>query len=108
MSHDHNNHGHHHHDAEADKPVIAFKSAFYFVLILAGLFICSIAFIKSMSGGHEGGHGEHQATEASHGGGHGDAHGTEAQDAEAHHGTEADAHESGEAHEAPAPAEAHH
>lgn len=105
MSHDHNNHGHHHHDAEADKPVIAFRSAFYFVLILAGLFVCSIAFIKSMSGGHEAGHGAHQATEAGHGGTHEAAQGTEAHDApatEAHHGAEA------EAHEEPAPAEAHH
>jgi hypothetical protein len=105
MSHDHNNHGHHHHDAEATKPVIAFRAAFYFVLILAGLFICSIAFIQSMSGGHEGGHGAHQATEAGHGGGHEAAHGTEA--AEEHHEAGA-AHEGTEAHEDPAPAEAHH
>lgn len=106
MSHDHNNHGHHHHDAEADKPVIAFRSAFYFVLILAGLFVCSIAFIKSMSGGHEAGHGEHQATEATHGAGHGEAHGTEAA---AEHHDAAEGHEgNSEAHEDPAPAEAHH
>lgn len=65
MSHDtHDAHGHHHEPAN-DKPVVEFKSAFYFVLILAGLFIASIGFVKSMSHTDDG-HDAHgaQHTEA--------------------------------------------
>ena len=58
MSHD--THGHHH-DTPNDKPIIEFKSAFYFVLILAGLFIASMAFVKSMSHSEGGGHEAHGA-----------------------------------------------
>ena len=66
MSHDtHDTHGHHH-DTHNDKPVVEFKAAFYFVLILAGLFVAGIGFVKSMSGSHEthteaAGHNEHGA-----------------------------------------------
>lgn len=60
MSHDTHEH---HHESHNDKPVIQFKAAFYFVMILAGLFVCSIGFVKSM--GHDEGH----ATEE-HGGAH--------------------------------------
>lgn len=64
MSHDtHDTHGHHHHFPENDKPVIAFKSAFYFVLIIAGLFVAAMGFVKSMGhdeSGHGGGHATHQ------------------------------------------------
>lgn len=57
MSHD--NHGHHH-ETHNDKPTVEFKSAFYFVIILAGLFLASIGFVQSMSH-DEGGHGAHGA-----------------------------------------------
>lgn len=66
MSHDTHEH---HHETHNHKPVLEFNSAFYFVIILAGLFIASIGFVKSMSH-DEGGHGAHAAqhTEAA---GHG-------------------------------------
>lgn len=90
MSHD--NHGHHH-DTHNDKPTVEFKSAFYFVIILAGLFLASISFVKSMSH-DEGGHGAHGAQ-------HSEAAGHEAHDAAAPH--EGAKHEEkkneGEAHE---------
>jgi hypothetical protein len=66
MSHD--NHGHHH-DTHNDKPNVEFKSAFYFVIILAGLFLASISFVQSMShdeAGHDGGHGAQHSEAASH------------------------------------------
>ena len=101
MSHD--THGHHH-DTHNDKPVVEFKSAFYFVLILAGLFIASIAFIKSMSH-NEGGHEAHGAahTEAGHAE-HQDAH-HEATEHEATAPTHHDsaAHAEAEHHEEAAP-----
>ena len=56
MSHD--THEHEHHSAN-DNPSVAFKSAFYFVIILAGLFVAAIGFVKSMSH-DEGGHGASQ------------------------------------------------
>lgn len=65
MSHDTHEH---HHESHNDKPVLEFKSAFYFVIILAGLFIAAIGFVKSMSH-DEGGHDAHgaQHAEATHG-----------------------------------------
>jgi hypothetical protein len=65
MSHDTHEH---HHESHNDKPVLEFKSAFYFVIILAGLFIAAIGFVKSMSH-DEGGHDAHgaQHTETTHG-----------------------------------------
>lgn len=103
MSHDTHEH---HHPAGNDKPVVEFKSAFYFVLILAGLFIATIGFIKSMSH-DEGGHGEHSAqhTEAA---GHG--HDAAATHEEAkHEATSAHdaAHGEAEHKEEAAPAEHH-
>jgi hypothetical protein len=65
MSHDNHNH---HHDTHNDKPTVEFKSAFYFVIILAGLFLASISFVKSMShdeAGH-GGHGAQHSEATSH------------------------------------------
>lgn len=100
MSHD--THGHHH-EPQNEKPVIAFKAGLYFVLILAGLFIASIAFVKSMSHDEGGAHGGHHTEATGHGGheanGHeGAGHGTEAghsHDAAAHgeHGAAAPAHQ---------------
>lgn len=53
----------HHHHPVADKPTTSFKSAFWFVIILAGLFIAAVNFISAMSHDSEG-HGEgHGATE---------------------------------------------
>lgn len=85
MSHD----THQHHETPNEKPTLQFQSAFYFVIIIAGLFIATIAFVKSMSH-DEGGHGAHasgHATEATH---------------ESHEAAGA------EHHEAPAAEEAHH
>jgi hypothetical protein len=65
MSHD--NHTHHH-ETHNDKPTVEFKSAFYFVIILAGLFLASISFVQSMShdeAGH-GGHGAQHSEASSH------------------------------------------
>jgi hypothetical protein len=74
MSHDTHEH---HHETSHDKPVLEFKSAFYFVIILAGLFIASIGFVKSMSH-NEGGHDAHGAQ-------HSEAVGHEATHGEATH-----------------------
>jgi len=65
MSHDNHNH---HHETHNDKPTVEFKSAFYFVIILAGLFLASISFVQSMShdeAGH-GGHGAQHSEATSH------------------------------------------
>jgi hypothetical protein len=65
MSHDNHNH---HHETHNDKPTVEFKSAFYFVIILAGLFLASISFVQSMShdeAGH-GGHGAQHSEAPSH------------------------------------------
>jgi hypothetical protein len=65
MSHDNHNH---HHETHNDKPTVEFKSAFYFVIILAGLFLASISFVQSMShdeAGH-GGHGAQHSEASSH------------------------------------------
>lgn len=59
MSHD--THGHQH-DTHNDNPSVQFNSAFYFVIILAGLFLAAMAFIKSMSHTEEG----HGAAHAQH------------------------------------------
>ncbi len=86
MSHD----THQHHETPNEKPTLQFQSAFYFVIIIAGLFIATMAFIKSMSHDEGGGHGAHasgHATEATH---------------ESHEAAGA------EHHEAPATEEAHH
>lgn len=106
MSHD--THEHHHHDAHNDKPVIPFKAGIYFVLILAGLFLASISFVKVMShdeGGHDAhGGGNHTEAPAHH-------EGTGAHEAAAPH---EEGHEAAPAHgEAPAAThetapEAHH
>ena len=90
MSHD----THNHHDTQNDKPVIAFKSAFYFVIMIAGLFIATIGFVKSMSH-DEGGHDAHGAahSEAAHG--THEEHATEATQQELH-GEKAEHHEEAE------------
>lgn len=102
MSHDTHEH---HHESHNDKPVLEFKSAFYFVIILAGLFIASIGFVKSMSH-DEGGHDAHGAThtEAT---GHG--HDAAATHEEANHEAAPahDAHGAAEHKEEAAPAEHH-
>lgn len=61
---------HHHHDSDTSggelKSKTAFRSSFWFVLILVGLFIAALNFIEVM--GHEGGehktagHQNHEAT----------------------------------------------
>lgn len=53
---------HHHHDTPLDKtPATPFKSSFWFVIILVGLFVAAVNFVNVMGhddGGHGGGHGE--------------------------------------------------
>jgi len=98
----HETHAHHEHDA---KPVVQFKAGIYFVLILAGLFLASIAFVKSMSS-DEGGHGAH--TEATHGEHEGAAATHEATEEHAAHEAAPATEAHGEAgHEAPAAAPEH-
>ncbi|MDI9320656.1 MAG: hypothetical protein QM530_09315 [Phycisphaerales bacterium] len=101
----HNTHEHEHHSA-SDNPSVAFKSAFYFVLILAGLFVAAIGFVKSMSH-DEGGHADGTEQHATHEG-HGEA------THEDHNATQHKEHEEAPAHAeeakheaAPAPAEHH-
>lgn len=100
-----------HHGTE-NKSKTALSSSFWFVLILAGLFIAAVNFINVMShddGGHGAGHETHEThqpgTEAA---GHGHeteaAHGTEAGHGEAGHTEAADAHHADSA----APQEAAH
>ena len=59
-------HGTHHHDADHSSEIkskTAFKSSFWFVIILVGLFIAALNFINVM--GHEEGHGA-KAAHSSH------------------------------------------
>lgn len=53
-----------HNDAhsERSKSKVSFKSSFWLVVILVGLFIAALNFISAMSH-HEGGEGKHEATE---------------------------------------------
>jgi len=89
MSHD-TNHGH----SDKKETIISFKNSFWLVIIIVGLFIASLNFIKAESGGEEGeGHAkEHHEMKA-------DAHGEKSE----HKAGEA--HEAGETHHAD---EAHH
>lgn len=59
MAHEthHDSHGHHHIDADT-RPTSSTRSAFWFVLILAGLFIAAVNFVGVMSHDEEGGHSE--------------------------------------------------
>jgi hypothetical protein len=88
MSHDtHEAHAHGH--SHEENPSIPFKAAFLFVLIIVGLFVAAMGFVKSMSHDESGHGGAH--TEATH-----DAHGAAATHEAAH---DASAHEE---HTAPA------
>ncbi len=51
-------HDTHHHGADERPSVVPFKSAFWLVLILVGLYIASLNFIEVESKGEEGGKGE--------------------------------------------------
>lgn len=51
-----------HHQTET-KPVVSFKSSFWFVAILAGLFIGAVNFISVMGHDDEKGHEEAHATQ---------------------------------------------
>lgn len=64
MAHDthHDTHGHHE-VSERTQSTTSFRSAFFFVAILAGLFIASVNFVKVMGHDEEGGHGSEHATE---------------------------------------------
>ncbi len=83
MGHD-THHDTHHTVSERTQSTTSFGSAFFFVLILAGLFIAAVNFVNVMGhddeGGHDSGHTTEHAAPA-HGGGHGSAdagHNTEA------------------------------
>ena len=82
MSHDtHNGH------STENKTIISFKSSFWLIIILVGVFVAALNFIQAESGGEEGheGHGEathemhhaagHEGHEATHEGGKEDANG---------------------------------
>lgn len=58
-------HSDHHHVAET-RPTNSYWSAFWFVLILVGLFIGAVNFVGAMSHDEEGGHGGGHNTEATH------------------------------------------
>lgn len=73
MSHEAHHDTHHH--VEDPKPTTSFRSAFWFVLILAGLFVAAVNFVDVM-GHDEEGHGGGHATEHATGTGHGDEHAT--------------------------------
>jgi hypothetical protein len=51
-----------HHVSDNSKSKIAFKSSFWFVIILVGLFIAALNFIGAMSSGEEGGKAEKTET----------------------------------------------
>lgn len=84
------------HSTHEEKPIISSRSAMFFALIIVGLIVGTMNFVKAMSHseGHGGGHGEHQ-TEAAHGA---PAHGTPAAHGEGQ-GHEATGHEATATHE---------
>ncbi len=57
---------HHGAPSEQSKSVVSFKSSFWLVIILVGLFIAALNFIKVMGEGHEGKEG-HNTEAAAHG-----------------------------------------
>ncbi len=61
MSHD-TNHGH----SDKKETIISFKNSFWLVIIIVGLFIASVNFIKAESGGEEGEAKGKEATEMKH------------------------------------------
>lgn len=67
MAHD-THHDSHHEVTERTQSTTSFGSAFFFVLILAGLFIAAVNFVNVMGqdeeGGHDGGHATEHATPA--------------------------------------------
>jgi hypothetical protein len=71
MAHD-THHDTHHHAPVETRPTTSFKASFWFVLILAGLFIAAVNFVGVMShdGGEEGHGGGTHNTEAAHEAGH--------------------------------------
>lgn len=69
MSHD-THHDAHHHAPVDTKPTTSFTASFWFVIILAGLFIAAVNFVGVMSHDSEGGHEANHNTEASHEAGH--------------------------------------
>ncbi len=52
--------------SEQSKSIVSFKSSFWLVIILVGLFIAALNFIKVMGEGHEGKEG-HNTEAAAHG-----------------------------------------
>jgi len=51
---------HHSHEHSAEnKTIISFKSSFWLIIIIVGLFIAALNFIKAESGGEEEAKGEH-------------------------------------------------
>jgi hypothetical protein len=60
MAHETHHDAHAHHAPADARPTSSYRAAFWFVIILAGLFIAAINFVGVMShddGGHGGGHG---------------------------------------------------
>jgi hypothetical protein len=88
-----------HHTPAETKPTTSYRAAFWFVIILAGLFVAAVNFVNVM-GHDEGGHGAGHETHEAHGATA--PHATEPAAHEEHH-TEAQPAADSTAHEA-----AHH
>jgi len=52
-----------HHHPQDNKPTTSYNSAFWFVIILVGLFIAAVNFVNVMGHDEEEGHGGHESTE---------------------------------------------
>ena len=55
-----------HHHSSDNQPRTAISSSFWFVLILAGLFIAAVNFVRSSSSGHDDHGSGHGAAETHH------------------------------------------
>ena len=58
MAHETNNATH----SDKDKTIISFKSSFWLIVIIVGLFIAALNFIKVMGNGEEGNGGKKEAS----------------------------------------------
>lgn len=96
--------------SEQSKSIVSFRSSFWLVVILVGLFISALNFIKVMGGAHEGKEGE--KTEAAQQKGEAGAHEVEGPHATEGHAGASDAdttkHENAMEKPAEAPATAEH
>lgn len=83
MSHDTHNQA-----SETTSSTTSFRSAIWFVILLAGLFIAAVNFVRAMSHDEEGHGGGHEATEQVHHDQNAAEHATEATEPAHGHATE--------------------